>query len=74
MVYFGRIRPALVRVPLHTSDELSITGTGNSVTLTPGTLTVVADPKHLLIHTIDRTKDVIPTTKKFEENMERMFG
>ncbi|MFH1786466.1 MAG: Na+/H+ antiporter subunit E [archaeon] len=73
MIYLGGIKPEIIEVPLHTREDLTITATGNSVTMTPGTLTLVADQNKLWIHTIDSDQDVVAVTKKFEQNFEGML-
>ena len=47
------IRPMLFRYPTKLGNDLATTLLGNSITLTPGTVTVEADPDELVIHAID---------------------
>jgi multicomponent Na+:H+ antiporter subunit E len=50
-----RLRSGFVAVPLEAKTDLEITVFANSITLTPGTITVHVDPRrHLLVmHAID---------------------
>lgn len=47
------IDPRLDRVDAAVSSGLSVTAFANSITLTPGTLTVDADGHHLLVHSLN---------------------
>ena len=56
-VFTGRIRPAIVEVPIGLHTSLGKTLMGNSITMTPGTLTVKA--KHetkFYVHTLSYRK------------------
>jgi multicomponent Na+:H+ antiporter subunit E len=58
-VFTGRIRPAMVEVPVGFRSLLGKTLFGNSITLTPGTLTVnTGDEERFYIHTLAYRKDV----------------
>ena len=48
-IFSGRIKPAMVKVPVHFTTNLGKTLFGNSITLTPGTLTVNAEDEHAFI-------------------------
>ena len=54
------IDPWLDRVDAAVDDGISVTGLANSLTLTPGTLTVEADGSELLVHSLDG-----PTREEF---------
>jgi multicomponent Na+:H+ antiporter subunit E len=57
-VLTGNIRPAIVEIPVAFETSLGKVLLGNSITLTPGTLTVnVNDEKRFFIHTIGYRKD-----------------
>jgi len=47
------IRPRLVRVPTRLSQPLALTLLANSITLTPGTVTVRVSKGELLVHALD---------------------
>jgi multicomponent Na+:H+ antiporter subunit E len=51
------IKPGIIAVPIRTKTNLGITGIANTITLTPGTLTVdISDDKSILyVHSIDAT-------------------
>jgi multicomponent Na+:H+ antiporter subunit E len=50
------INPNIIEVQTDFKSDAGITILGNSVTLTPGTLTVDAEPNKLLVHWIDQTE------------------
>jgi multicomponent Na+:H+ antiporter subunit E len=54
-VLTGRINPGIVEISPHLKTDLAVTMLGNSITLTPGTLTVEIDEKthNLYIHWIN---------------------
>ncbi len=54
-----RLRSGFVAVPMAATSDIEITTLANSITLTPGTITVHVEPaKHLLvIHAIDIGQD-----------------
>lgn len=51
------IKPGIIRVPIRTKTNIGITGIANTITLTPGTLTVDIsdDESALFVHSIDAT-------------------
>lgn len=57
-VITGKIRPGIVRVPVDLENEAQYTILSNSITLTPGTLTIDACPeeKALYVHWINVTE------------------
>ena len=57
-VITGRIKPGIVRVPVELENDAQYTILSNSITLTPGTLTVDACPeeKALYVHWINVTE------------------
>jgi multicomponent Na+:H+ antiporter subunit E len=75
------IKPGIVRVPTGLRTDFGITGLANSITMTPGTLTVeVSEEKSsLYVHWID-VKAIEPeqTSKEiawpFERYLRRIFG
>ncbi|MEX0777640.1 MAG: Na+/H+ antiporter subunit E [Phycisphaeraceae bacterium] len=50
-----KIRPGFLSVPMEARTDFEITSLANSITLTPGTITVHIEPKEklIIIHTID---------------------
>ena len=74
-----RINPAIVEVKTILKSKLGRLALANSITLTPGTLTVDIREDRLFIHWIDAsTTDVEGATekivKKFEKYLEVVFG
>lgn len=74
-----RINPAIVEVKTKLQSKMGRLALANSITLTPGTLTVDVKNDKMYIHWIDATStDVQGTTKeivnKFEKYLEVIFG
>lgn len=46
----GRLRPQVVRMPLSQRDDLGRTILANSITLTPGTVTLDVEPDAVVVH------------------------
>ena len=74
------INPGIVKVKTNLKSETGLTFLANSITLTPGTLTVDIDPENsvLYVHWIDvKEKDVDKATKiivsRFERILTRIF-
>ena len=57
-VITGKINPGIVKISPHLETDVALTMLANSITLTPGTLTVDVDPKtkELYIHWINVTE------------------
>ena len=77
---FVPINPGIVKVKTRLKTDTALTFLANSITLTPGTLTIDIDKENgfLYIHWIDvRTKDIDKATeiivKPFERILERIF-
>ena len=73
-----QLSPALLRLPLRTKSEFVTAGVSNSITLTPGTLTVDAEGEFLYVHWIvaseletDKAKGEI--VGNFEKNLKKVF-
>ena len=74
------IRPGIVKVKTSLKSDTALTFLANSITLTPGTLTVDVDRQNgiLYIHWIDvKTEDVVGATKivvdRFEKILKNIF-
>jgi multicomponent Na+:H+ antiporter subunit E len=72
------IRPGIVKVRTRLQTEMARTFLANSITLTPGTLSVDMIEDHLYVHWInivseDPTKETEIIVKRFEELLERVF-
>lgn len=73
------INPGIVKVKTRLKSPLGRIVLANSITLTPGTMTVETDGEDFYIHWIDiRTDDIDSATKaivsKFERYLEVIFG
>ncbi|MFT4890360.1 MAG: multicomponent Na+:H+ antiporter subunit E [Halobacteriales archaeon] len=71
------IRPAVIRLPLRVEKDVAITTIANSITLTPGTLSMDYDPDRnaLYVHTLycDDTADVTAPIRTWEDYALRIF-
>ncbi|PSQ41423.1 cation transporter [Halobacteriales archaeon SW_12_71_31] len=72
------IEPGVVEVPLRVESDLAVTTIANSITLTPGTLTMDYDPERnaLYVHTLagrDRS-EVVEPIRRWEDYALMMFG
>ncbi len=69
------IRPAVVRVHTELHSDLGKLWLANSITLTPGTLTVDLDGQELLIHWIDATPgtDLETATREIVAGFEKVL-
>ena len=71
------IKPAVIVVPLRVKKPFSITTIANSITLTPGTLTLdyIEETNSLLVHTIDEndTESILKTIHIWEEYALNIF-
>lgn len=64
------IEPDVIVIPLRVETDIAITTIANSITLTPGTLTMDHDPEQnaLYVHTIDASdrEDTVETIRTWE--------
>jgi multicomponent Na+:H+ antiporter subunit E len=71
------IAPAVIRFPLRVRSDAAITAIANSITLTPGTLTLDYDPNDgsLLVHAIavDDPEAVVAPVRRWENYALRLF-
>jgi len=80
LVITGKIRPGIIRVPVDLENDAQYTIMSNSITLTPGTLTIDAcpDEKALYVHWIkipegmERPKSSEPVAGPFEKWARRL--
>lgn len=72
------IDPAVVEVPLRVESDVAVTTIANSITLTPGTLTMDynADTNTLYVHSIDAsdTDDILGPIRRWEDYALVIFG
>jgi len=71
------IRPAVIRLPLRVEKDVAITTIANSITLTPGTLTMDYDPDRnaLYVHALycDDPENVTAPIRAWEDYALRIF-
>ena len=67
------IKPVLFRHRADLGSDEAVLLMGNSITLTPGTVTVEADTEELIVHALDEdsTRDV--TSKRLEQKVGQVF-
>ena len=68
----GRLRSGFVALEMEAASDLEITALANSITLTPGTITVHVDPAHrvLVLHAIDLGQDPEDVRRATKEVLE----
>ncbi len=67
------IAPRLIHYRTNLRDQVGVSLLGNSVTLTPGTITAEARPGELVVHTIDDEAAYDLTSQRLERNINRLF-
>lgn len=72
------IKPGIVKVRTHLKTDMARTFLANSITLTPGTLSIDIVEDHLYVHWInivsaDQEKETEIIVKRFENLLERIF-
>ncbi|HYE90841.1 MAG TPA: Na+/H+ antiporter subunit E [Terriglobales bacterium] len=68
------IDPVLVRVPARFSSDLARTVFANSITLTPGTITIEAGPDEFLVHALTRAAADDLVAGGMARRVGRVFG
>jgi multicomponent Na+:H+ antiporter subunit E len=68
------IDPVLVRVPARYSSDLARTVFANSITLTPGTITIEAGPDEFLVHALVRAAGEDLQGGAMARRVGRVFG
>jgi len=66
------IRPGFVSIPLEAKTDFEITSFANSITLTPGTISVhISDDRHaIVIHAIDIGDDLDALRQSIKDSLE----
>lgn len=67
------LKPKFFRHQTRLQDESAVVLLGNSVTLTPGTITVEVSPRELLVHALDGVSAEDLTSGKLEQRIGRVF-
>ncbi|MEX2214094.1 MAG: Na+/H+ antiporter subunit E [Phycisphaeraceae bacterium] len=67
-----RIRPGFISVPMKAKGDFEVTTLANSITLTPGTISVhIPDDRHaIVVHAIDIGEDPENVRKSIQESLE----
>jgi len=75
IIYSPRLRidPAMIEIPVYLKKDMGITATATAITLLPGTFTVHADKKKLLVHTISNTDAAVASSKRIEQQFGEVF-
>ena len=68
------IDPKIIRHRTKLQDESGIVLLGNSITLTPGTITVELNSQELVVHTMDDKSADDITSLRLEQQIARLFG
>ena len=68
------IKPQLFRHQVQLGNEEAVMLMGNSITLTPGTVTVEASPEELLVHAMDDESTLDVATGRLERKVTAVFG
>lgn len=70
----GRINPGIVSVPNHLDTNFGTAALANSITMTPGTLTLEATKKRLFIHCLFIKPDKNRIPGRFEGILKKVWG
>ena len=67
-----RIRPGFLAVPMDADTDFEVTSLANSITLTPGTITVhLPEDRHVIVvHALNVTKDPEAVRKSIKSELE----
>ena len=68
------INPKMIRHRCELSNDSSAVLLGNSITLTPGTITVELDSNDLIVHTIDDSSAADVTDRHIERQIDGLFS
>jgi len=67
------IEPHLISVETKLNHNLAVVILGNSITLTPGTITAEVDRRNLVVHAIDKVSGEDITSKQIESKIAEIF-
>jgi len=67
------IDPKMIRHQTNLKDEGSIVLLGNSITLTPGTITVEVESKELVVHAMDDSSAEDVTSRRIEQRIDGLL-
>jgi multicomponent Na+:H+ antiporter subunit E len=69
----GRISPEIVEVKHAFQHSWGITALANSITMTPGTLSLEAEPGRVFVHCLNGKKDKNSIVSSFERHLKRIW-
>ncbi|RLI97665.1 MAG: cation:proton antiporter [Candidatus Aenigmatarchaeota archaeon] len=72
MIITGRVNPAIVKIRADLDTDIGKTMVANSITLTPGTLTIRIGGKNMYVHTLNYSEKH-DTGERFERLAARVF-
>jgi multicomponent Na+:H+ antiporter subunit E len=67
------IDPHIIRFKMKLKSDLSLTTLANSITLTPGTITVLIHEGHFYVHSLDQKVADDLLTGEMEERVARIY-
>lgn len=67
------INPEMIRHRVELPHKLAVALLGNSITLTPGTITAEATSHHVLVHALDRTSAEDLLSGRLDRRVARVF-
>ena len=73
LIVTGRIRPGIVEVANPHQSDFGTTALANSITMTPGTLTLETEPGKLYIHWLKMETDKSSNTSGFERFLKKVW-
>ena len=73
LIFTGKINPGIVEIENPHKSDYGTTALANSITMTPGTLTLEEQPGKLYIHWIKMGKDKTQITSGFERFLRRVW-
>lgn len=74
LIFTGKIKPGIVEVENPHKSDFGTTALANSITMTPGTITMEVYPEKLYIHWIKIKKDKKQITSGFEKFLRRIWS
>jgi len=73
LIFTGKINPGIVEIDNSHSSDFGTTALANSITMTPGTLTLEIQPGKLYIHWLNMKKDKSSITYGFERFLKKVW-
>jgi multicomponent Na+:H+ antiporter subunit E len=73
MIITGKINPGIVEIENPHKSDFGTTALANSITMTPGTLTLETQPGKLYIHWLKMEKDKTSITSGFERYLKKVW-